>query len=65
VDEFHLIVFPVVLGTGKRLFGEGTIPRRMRLTETQTSESGVAIHRYERVGAPEYGAVGLETQSAG
>jgi dihydrofolate reductase len=58
VDEFQLLVFPVVLGTGKRLFGEGTIPRGLRLAETQTSPSGVAIQRYERVGEPEYGTVG-------
>jgi dihydrofolate reductase len=58
VDEFQLLVFPVVLGTGKRLFGDGTIPRGLRLAETQTSPSGVAIQRYERVGEPEYGTVG-------
>jgi dihydrofolate reductase len=64
VDEFSVLVFPIVLGTGKRLFGEGTIPRSMRLVDTKTFPTGVALHRYERVGAPEYGAVGLETQSA-
>ena len=64
VDEFSMLVFPVVLGTGKRLFGDGTIPRSMRLTETKTFPTGVAFHRYEKVGAPEYGAVGLETQQA-
>jgi dihydrofolate reductase len=58
VDEFVLIVFPVVLGTGKRLFGDGTIPRSLRLTDTQTSPAGVSIHTYERVGEPEYGTVG-------
>jgi dihydrofolate reductase len=64
VDEFSVLVFPIVLGTGKRLFGEGTIPRSMRLVETKTFPTGVALHRYERVGAPEYGAVGLETEGA-
>jgi dihydrofolate reductase len=64
VDEFSMLVFPVVLGTGKRLFGDGTIPRSMRLTETRTFPTGVAFYRYEKVGAPEYGAVGLETQRA-
>jgi dihydrofolate reductase len=64
VDEFTMIVFPVVLGTGKRLFGEGTIPRSLRLTETKTFPTGVVFHRYEQVGAPEYGAFGLETQQA-
>ncbi len=65
VDEFSMIVFPVVLGTGKRLFGDGTIPRSLRLTETKTFPTGVAFHRYEKLGAPDYGAVGLETQQAG
>ena len=65
VDEFSLLVFPVVLGTGKRLFGEGTIPRSMRLTETKAFPTGVVFQRYEKVGTPEYGAVGLETQQAG
>ena len=58
VDEFQLLVFPVVLGTGKRLFGDGTIPRGLRLTDSQASPSGVAVHRYERAGEPEYGTVG-------
>ena len=58
VDEFVLIVFPVVLGTGKRLFGDGTIPRSLRLTDAQTSPAGVSMQTYERVGEPEYGTVG-------
>jgi hypothetical protein len=53
-----LIVFPVVLGSGKRLFAGGTIPRGLRLADTQTSPSGVAIQTYERTGEPEYGTVG-------
>jgi dihydrofolate reductase len=58
VDEFVLIAFPVVLGTGKRLFGDGTIPRGLRLTDSQTFPTGVAVQTYERVGEPEYGTVG-------
>jgi dihydrofolate reductase len=58
VDEFQLIVFPVVLGTGKRLFGEGAIPAALRLVESKTSPSGVTMQRYERTGKPEYGQVG-------
>jgi dihydrofolate reductase len=58
VDEFVLIVFPVVLGTGKRLFAEGTIPRGLSRTDTQTFPSGVTVQIYERTGEPEYGAVG-------
>jgi dihydrofolate reductase len=40
--------FPVVLGTGKRLFGEGTIPRAFRLVETQQIATGAVLHVYER-----------------
>ena len=58
VDELVLIVFPVLLGTGKRLFADGTIPRGLRLTEAKSTPSGVAIHTYERTGEPEYGTVG-------
>ena len=64
VDELVLIVFPVVLGTGKRLFGEGTIPRSLRLVEAKTFPTGVTVNRYERVGEPEYGTVGLDTEQA-
>jgi dihydrofolate reductase len=56
VDELQVLVFPVVLGTGKRLFAEGTIPRGLRLVDSKTSDSGVTIARYERVGALEYGS---------
>jgi dihydrofolate reductase len=58
VDELQLIVFPVVLGTGKRLFGEGTIPTAFRLLESASAPSGVTMQRYERAGKPEYGLVG-------
>jgi dihydrofolate reductase len=60
VDELRLMVFPVVLGQGKRLFGEGTIPRTWRLRSSTTSPSGVVMTAYERVGEVETGAVGPE-----
>jgi hypothetical protein len=47
-----------VVGTGKRLFGEGTIPLGLRLVDTKVTGSGVAVHTYERVGEPEYGTFG-------
>jgi dihydrofolate reductase len=60
VDELRLIVFPVVLGEGKRLFGEGAIPRTWRLMTTSTSSTGALILSYERVGEVETGSVGPE-----
>jgi dihydrofolate reductase len=57
VDEFQLLVFPVVIGTGKRLFADGTIPRALRLVDSKTSGTGVTIARYERTGDLEYGSM--------
>jgi dihydrofolate reductase len=48
VDEIHLMVFPVLLGTGRRLFGEMSDKRDMRLTDSTTVGDGVAILTYER-----------------
>lgn len=56
VDEFRLWVFPVIVGLGKRLFGDGTIPGALRLADTKVSSTGVVIHRYERAGKLEYGS---------
>ncbi len=50
VDELWLKIFPITLGTGKRLFAEGTIPAAFKLTESKTSPSGVIIANYERKG---------------
>ncbi|MET4926658.1 dihydrofolate reductase family protein [Streptomyces sp. PSRA5] len=61
VDEFHVLVFPVLVGSGKRLFGKGTIPAGLNLVDTARSESGVVISTYARAGKVEYGAMGPET----
>lgn len=60
VDELRLIVFPVTLGEGKRLFGEGTIPRTWRLTSHNVSASGALMLSYENAGEVETGSVGPE-----
>ncbi len=46
VDELRLMVFPVVLGTGKRLFGEGSDKTSLRLVDSKTVGDGVAILTY-------------------
>jgi len=48
VDELRLMVFPVVLGTGKRLFGETTDKKRLRLSSSTVVGDGVAIQIYRR-----------------
>lgn len=60
IDEYHLLIFPVVLGSGKRLFGTGALPGALKLTDSTVSSTGVTISIYERGGELEYGAIGLE-----
>ena len=61
VDEFWLWIFPLVLGDGKRLFGDGTIPAALELTNVETSSTGVQMLRYKRAGEIEYGSFALDT----
>jgi dihydrofolate reductase len=50
VDEFRLWVFPVVIGSGKRLFSDGAIPSGLKLIDTTVSTTGVVIGTYEPAG---------------
>ena len=50
VDELWLKIFPITLGTGKRLFGEGVIPSAFKLVQSQTTSGGVIVADYERAG---------------
>jgi dihydrofolate reductase len=61
IDEFRLKIFPITLGTGKRLFGNGTIPAGLKLVDTRTSTKGVMIATYERAGVVRTGSFALET----
>ena len=63
IDTLRIWQFPVVVGTGKRLFGEGTIPGSFRLVDTQQTATGAVLHVYERAGGLKYGEVevGQET----
>jgi dihydrofolate reductase len=49
-DEFRLWVFPVVIGSGKRLFADGTIPTGLKLADQKVSTTGVVIGTYEPAG---------------
>lgn len=57
VDVLRLLVFPVVLGRGRRLFADGVSPVGLRLADRQTSGTGVLMLTYETAGAPAFGAV--------
>lgn len=56
VDELWLKIFPITLGSGKRLFAGGTIPAAFKLTDSKVSPSGVIIANYERAGAVKTGS---------
>ncbi len=58
IDEYRLFIFPVVLGSGKRLFGSGTMPVALRQVESVTTGKGATYRRLERAGKPEYGRMG-------
>ena len=63
VDTFWLMIYPVTLGKGKRLFAEGTIPAAFKVTESIVGSSGVILVNYERAGAVQTGAISPEGQS--
>lgn len=58
VDELWLKTFPITLGTGKKLFGEGTIPAAFTLTESTVTPTGVIFANYQRAGEVKTGTVG-------
>jgi dihydrofolate reductase len=60
VDEYRLWIFPLVLGTGKRFFGAGTIPAGLELADSKTSSTGVLMTTYARAGEIAYGSFALE-----
>ena len=48
VDSFWLMIYPITLGSGKRLFAEGTIPAAFKVTESKVTSNGVIVVNYER-----------------
>ncbi|MGY5882973.1 dihydrofolate reductase family protein [Modestobacter lacusdianchii] len=60
VDELRLVVFPVLLGTGRRLFADGTVPRTWRLTSSAASGTGALMASYQRAGDVDTGSFQLE-----
>jgi dihydrofolate reductase len=56
IDEFRVWTFPLVLGTGKRLFDGGTVPAGLELTSSQASSTGVIIATYRSGAEIKYGS---------
>ena len=57
VNRFHLWVFPVVLGSGKRLFSDGAVPTALTLVDSTASTTGVVMGTYEPAGELLTGAI--------
>jgi dihydrofolate reductase len=60
VDEFRLWIFPLVIGSGKRLFGDGTIPTGLELVDSKTSTTGVVMGTYRSTGEIVTGSFALD-----
>lgn len=63
IDEIALMVFPILLGQGKRLFRDGVGATAWRMTETRNSPSGVICSRYVRAGPVETAAIATQVQN--
>jgi dihydrofolate reductase len=63
VDEYHIWVFPLVVGEGKRLFENGVPPRGLALVETRSTPKGVLINTYRPAGPVKPGSLALDTPS--
>jgi dihydrofolate reductase len=57
VDAFWLMIYPITLGAGKRLFADGTMPMAFKVTESTVAPNGVIVMNYERAGAVTTGSM--------
>src|SRR5918996_6244209 len=60
IDEIRLVIAPVVVGQGRRLFPDGGAPAGLRLVSHQTTPGGLSVHTLESTGLPEYGTYGAD-----
>jgi dihydrofolate reductase len=60
VDRLNLWMYPLLLGTGKRVFADGTVPAALRLTSSVTYPNGTVQLSYDTAGAPTYGNLAIE-----
>ena len=61
VDEFNVFIFPVILGKGKRLFGDEAKPAGLKLVSVQSSPSGIVVTKYEPEGEVQIGSFEFDT----
>jgi dihydrofolate reductase len=64
IDEISMFTFPVVLGTGKKLFGDGSKPAAFALMNSKVTTKGVTIAHYQRAGAVVTGDFTMDPPSA-
>jgi dihydrofolate reductase len=64
VDALSLLTFPVVLGAGKKLFADGSVPHAWKLTRTMASGSGIVVAHYERGGEVPIAPAGPPSKSS-
>jgi hypothetical protein len=60
VDRLNLWQYPLLLGSGKQVFADGTVPTALRLTESVTYTNGTLHLTYEKAGIPAYGDLAVE-----
>ncbi|MEU3838327.1 dihydrofolate reductase family protein [Streptomyces microflavus] len=58
VDELRLVIAPVIVGTGRRLFQDGAPPAGLQLVDHQSTPGGLAVHTYRATGIPKFGTYG-------
>ncbi len=64
IDEIRLIIAPLVLGKGKRLFDDGSLPRSLKLAKSGATPRGTLLANYERDGVVKVGSFGADSPSA-
>ncbi|MFR9675911.1 dihydrofolate reductase family protein [Streptomyces sp. TR06-5] len=61
IDTLRLVIAPVVVGKGRRLFPDGGAPAGLRLVSHETTPGGLSVHTFTSAGRPEYGTYGADT----
>jgi dihydrofolate reductase len=60
IDEYNILTFPVILGSGRKLFGAAAMPSALQLKSSRTTSTGTILSTYRRAGKPSYGSFQLD-----